>query len=92
MSKEEYLNTLLAQIRDRRAKELVRAEIAAHLEDQEAFYLDYGCEEEEAQLRAVRQMGDPVAVGEALDQIHRPKMSWSPIACATVSWGWGRCF
>ena len=35
--------------------------------------------EAEAEEAAVREMGDPVAVGTELDRIHRPRMAWNCI-------------
>lgn len=77
MKMEEYLNSLTKQIRCQRAREPVRREIQAHIEDQtEAFQMD-GMSEEEAREAAVLDMGDPVAVGNDMDRLHRPKMPWS---------------
>ena len=42
--------------------------------------------EDAAQAEAVRQMGDPVALGTDLDRIHRPRPQWG-LLCA---WA-GRC-
>ena len=73
MNRTEYLESLTEQIHNKHAKELVRKEICAHIDDQkEAFLLD-GKEEEEAEELAVREMGNPVDTGAQLDKIHRPK-------------------
>lgn len=76
MDQGEYLQTVLDQIRCKRAKELIAEELENHIEDQKQALIESGIEEQEAAVRAVKEMGDPIAVGAALDRIHRPKMEW----------------
>lgn len=73
MNRTEYLENLTGQIRNRHAKDLVREEICAHIDDQKEAYLLSGKSPEEAEALAVREMGDPVDIGVKLDRIHRPK-------------------
>lgn len=84
MSIEEYLDRLTAQLRCRKAREPVREELRQHMEDQAAAFLADGMEADQAQEAAVREMGDPVEVGNELDRIHRPKMAWKLIALIGV--------
>lgn len=73
MNRTEYLEDLTGQIRNKHAKELVREEMTAHIEDQKEAYLLVGNTAEEAEILAVKEMGDPVDTGVKLDKIHRPK-------------------
>lgn len=79
-----YLETLLAQIREKRAKECVRREIKTHLDEQKASYMEKGMTEEQAVQRAVADMGDPVETGAALDLIHKPKPAAGMLAMIAV--------
>lgn len=80
MDKKEYLQTAVEQIRCIKARDAVKEELAHHIEDQtEAFMMD-GMNEEEASMQAVKEMGDPVEAGVALDLVHRPKMEWKMVA------------
>lgn len=76
MDKEEYLNIVLEQVRNKRAKEMICEEIGNHIDDQANAYIDMGIEEEKAMEMSVEEMGDPVDTGVSLDRIHRPKMEW----------------
>ena len=76
MEMREYLDTLVEQIRFKKARELVEEEVKSHIEDQMEAYRAQGMTEAEAEERAVRQMGDPVEAGVALDRVHRPGMDW----------------
>ena len=64
------------QVRWKRAKAPLRRELQTHLLDQQDACLEQGMAPEEAQAEAVRQMGDPVTVGQELDRVHRPQPQW----------------
>lgn len=76
MEMREYLDTLKEQIRFVKARDMVEEEVKCHIEDQMEVYLAQGMTPSEAEAMAVRQMGDPVEAGVALDRIHRPRMDW----------------
>lgn len=79
MRTEEYLAALTAQIRCEKARRVVAEELKQHIEDQKDAFLAEGMGEQEAEEAAVREMGDPVEAGVALDRVHRPKMAWGMI-------------
>jgi len=76
MGASEYLELCLEQVRCRRMRPVLEAELKAHVEDQKAAYLTEGKSAKEAEELAVLQMGDPVEAGVAFDRIHRPRMDW----------------
>ena len=76
MNRQEYVDLLAEQIRNRRARQAVTEEIKSHLNDQIAAYKSEGMSDAEAELAAVQDMGDPVEAGASLDMIHKPKMEW----------------
>lgn len=80
MKKEEYLNTVVNQIRCKQARTMVEDEIKAHIEDQANVYITMGIEKEQAEQEAVKEMGDPVDTGVKLDRIHRPRMAFKVLA------------
>lgn len=84
MDLSEYLEKLTGQIRCRQARPMVEEEIKNHIVDQAEAYCRSGMEKSQALAAAVKEMGDPVAVGTRLDQIHRPKMEWSVLLFAAV--------
>ena len=74
---EKYLQTVLEQIRCKKAHELIRQEMEVHLEEQICDYMAEGMTRDEATEAAVKDMGDPVETGVELDRIHRPQMEWN---------------
>ncbi len=89
MKKEEYLRILAEQIRCKQARTQVTQEIRSHIEEQEEFYISEGLAREEAEAEAVKEMGDPVEAGAALDLVHRPRMTWGWIALVGGLYGAG---
>lgn len=77
MDRHEYMELLSKRIRCRRAIPMVLREIETHIEEQKEEFLSEGMNMQEAEEAAVREMGDPVAVGIELNKIHQPKIAWS---------------
>lgn len=75
MRLDEYLETVSAQIRCTKIRAELTDELKAHIFDQAESYEQCGAFPEEALERAIREMGDPVETGVALDRIHRPQMN-----------------
>lgn len=76
MKMENYLTSVTEQIRCKKARDLVSAELENHILEQAEAYEAEGISTEEALEKAVKEMGDPIEVGISLDRIHRPKISW----------------
>lgn len=84
MKLDEYLETVSEQIRHTKIRSTITDELKAHILDQAEAYEECGAFPEEALERAVREMGDPVETGVALDRIHRPQMNWGIVAAIAV--------
>lgn len=84
MNRHNYLECLKEQIRYKKMRSVIAAEIEEHIEEQKKDFMVAGMSEDEAEEAAVREMGDPVEVGVEMDRIHRPKMPWGAIAVIGV--------
>ena len=73
---DEYLKTLLEQIRCKKARPYVNKELQDHKEDLIEANMQAGMDREQAEREAVRDMGDPVETGISLDSVHRPQVAW----------------
>ncbi len=69
---KKYTEKVCEQIRWKKAHAVVAKEIEDHLVDQKNAYINMGDPENIAEEKALLQMGDPVAVGAALDSTHKP--------------------
>ena len=78
----DYLDRVGARIRWPRARTYLLKELSGHLEDQRAALEAAGVPPEEAERRAVADMGDPEPVGDELNALHRPARSLAPAVFA----------
>ena len=83
----DYLDTVAAQIRWKRARAVAVRELGTHLEDQRNEFQAEGHSPEEAERLAVEEMGDPVTVGTDLDRLHRPKSQWKMLCLLAAALG-----
>ena len=83
---QDFIGEVCAQVKFKKAHGLLIGELIAHIEDQKFAYMEQGMKEDEAEIKAVGQMGDPVEIGENFDQIHRPKHDWPVIAANIIIW------
>ena len=81
---EEYIKTLLEQVRFEKAHKAIGDEIRAHIEDQAEANISEGMDKETAEKKAVEDMGDPVETGIALDKVHRPQLAWELVVATLV--------
>ena len=81
---EEFIKTLTEQMRCIKAREGVARELSNHITDQAEAYEQSGMEHDKAVEKAVRDMGDPVAIGVSMDRIHRPQTDWRMILLTLV--------
>ena len=63
---------------------MMAEEINGHIEEQAQGYEEEGMSREDAKREAVRQMGDPVETGCALNRIHRPAFPWKLFVLAVL--------
>ena len=81
---EEYLKTLLEQIRCKKAHASIYHEIRGHIEEQVADNIAEGMSKDDALKAALNDMGDPVQTGVEMDQLHRPQMAWRIIVAIGI--------
>lgn len=86
---ETYLQQVLQQIRWKQARQVIGRELQNHLEDQYSALLEAGLSPDQAEAETVREMGDPVSVGKALDELHRPRLEWKLLCPLVLLLVWG---
>ena len=86
---DPYLDAAMKQVRVKRIRGTLAAELRDHLELQKAAYMADGLSEAEAEKRAMRDMGDPVSIGSGLDAVHRPRTPWPGLFAALAAIAFG---
>ena len=74
--RNSFLKQVRSQIKSKEAKALVSAELHHHLNEVKHYWLQKGISEDQAEEKAVNHMGNPISIGQKLNQIHRPKVDW----------------
>ncbi len=95
----DFCARVCVQVRFTPDRAAISAELAAHLEDRVDALRerDPALTPEEAQARAVAAMGDPEAIGRALDQSHNPLLGWFQVWFRRAVWSlrpwscWSAC-
>lgn len=72
----DYCAAVCALVRFKPDREAIAGELTAHMEDHMAALEAEGAPREEAKARAIEAMGDPEALGKALDALHSPLLGW----------------
>lgn len=73
---EQYLMQIGEQIRWKRARPILLRELETHVLEQLDTCLEAGLSQEKAEAETLRQLGDPVEIGQTLDRLHQPKPQW----------------
>lgn len=75
--KKAFLKQVTDPIKSKEAKKIVALELEQHMEAAVQNMIKSGLSREEAESKAVGQMGDPVILGMKMGKLHRPKIDWS---------------
>ena len=73
---ENYIDTMLGEVKFRFDHREIRAEYEEHMEDKLEFLMDCGMDEESAACEVLAEMGEPRSLGKALNSIHNPLLGW----------------
>ncbi|KUP09624.1 hypothetical protein Q73_02210 [Bacillus coahuilensis m2-6] len=74
--KFEYLDRVTSYIKSKEAKRYVEEELHYHLQQEIARLTLDGYSREEAEQKAIEQMGSPDRLGAKLNKLHRPRFDW----------------
>ena len=68
--KYDYLNAVEQRLKKENSKKTILAELEAHIDDKLEYYLELGYSKEEAEKRAVEEMGEPDDAALPLRALH----------------------
>ncbi|MCM3004292.1 FtsW/RodA/SpoVE family cell cycle protein [Priestia koreensis] len=76
VNRRSFLQEVKSQLSSKEAKLKIEAELDDHLLRTKQSWIEKGLEEQEAETKAVLQMGSPTLLGKQLNKLHRPKVDW----------------
>lgn len=81
---EEYLDKVCSKVKFAKAHRGLKKEIRYHIDDQMNDYIKSGLNKDEATIKAITEMGDPIVVGEDLNKIHKPQTDWITLGLVSL--------
>lgn len=84
MKSKDFLNIVCNEIKYKPANKMISEELGGHIEDLKNDNLCKGYTDEQAEEKAVEQMGNAKEIGKKLNQIHKPKLDWMTLFLALV--------
>lgn len=74
--RREFLEAVTSHMKSAEAGSFVFKELNDHINCEKKRLMKKGMTEEEAEISAIRQMGNPGEIGRDFNKIHRPKVDW----------------
>ena len=81
---ESFINDICSFIKYKAAHKEIREELSLHIEELKESYIEKGASEEEAERKAIANMGKAEDIGEKLNKQHKPQTEWSLIFLTAV--------
>ena len=85
MNISEILNIVISHIRSKEAKSYVEKELSQHLQQAKNAWMKKGYSAQEAEQKAVEEMGSPTSLARSMASIHKPKIDWLLIGMLLVA-------
>lgn len=74
--KNSFIQEVLKHIKSNDARHLVKDELAYHIKCSAEEFERAGLSDEDAEKKAVEQMGSPIQLGLQFDKLYRPRVDW----------------
>lgn len=85
MKMSEFLHIVISHIRSKEAKSYVEKELSQHLQQAKNAWMKKGYSAQEAEQKAVEEMGSPTILAQSMASIHKPKIDWLLIGMLLVA-------
>ncbi|AKP77982.1 FtsW/RodA/SpoVE family cell cycle protein [Priestia aryabhattai] len=89
MKKEEFLQSITQEIKHKEAKEAVYQELDTHIKNLERESIQRGVSQEEAEKKAVEQMGSSAELSRRFQKLYRTKIDWILVSLFVAALGLG---
>ena len=89
MHVKEFLENVCNEIKYKPIRNDISEELALHIEEVKQDYIAEGLTEENAEEKAVSNMGNAEEIGKKLNKIHRPKLDWMLLILVAILIGFG---
>lgn len=89
MDIKSFLNKVCEEIKYKPARKGISEELELHIQEIKEDFINKGINSDEAEEKAVSQMGIAEEIGKKLNKVHRPKFDWKLAILITILIGFG---
>lgn len=89
MQTKEFLGKVCEQIKYKPIRSEISEELENHIQELKESYIQEGIQEDEAEEKAITQMGQAEEIGKRLNKIHKPKMNLQLLMLTLILLGFG---
>lgn len=89
MDTNNFLNKVCEEIKYKPVRKGISEELKSHIQEIKEEYINKGIPENEAEQKAVSQMGIPEEIGKKLNKIHKPKLDLKLLLLIVILMGFG---
>jgi len=86
---KDFLENVCSEIKYKPIRKDISDELELHIQDIKEEYIASGMNDNEAEEKAVSNMGDAEEIGKKLNRIHRPKLDWLLLILVAILIGFG---
>lgn len=79
-----FLNDVCSYIKYKGVHKEVKDELSIHIDELKDSYISKGLAEEEAEKKAIADMGNAAEIGEKLNKQHKPQTEWSLVILTAI--------
>ena len=89
MDIKSFLNKVCEEIKYKPARKGISEELELHIQEIKEDFINKGINSDEAEEKAVSQMGIAEEIGKKLNKVHRPKFDWKLVILIAILIGFG---
>lgn len=79
-----FINDVCSYIKYKGVHKEVKDELSLHIDELKDSYISKGLSEEDAEKKAIADMGNAAEIGEKLNKQHKPQTEWSLIILTAI--------
>ncbi len=84
MDIKSFLNNVCQEIKYKPIRKGIADELENHIQEIKEEYIEKGMNEDEAEKKAVKQMGEAKTIGKELNKVHKPKLDWKLLLITVI--------
>ncbi|WP_026674837.1 FtsW/RodA/SpoVE family cell cycle protein [Alkalihalobacterium bogoriense] len=86
---DDFLNKVTSKVKAKETHTLIKKELSNHLQQLSQSFQKTETSKDEAEEKAVQEMGNPYTIGEHLNRLYRPRVDWFLIVLFLIIAGIG---